>query len=169
MISALRLLAAIAALTLSADARAQDACQAFAWPVKREIAAFTSGKLPAITPNGAERALPEDGMALKLAPQASVRFAMQPERQPKNASAFAAAVPYLAPIKAGLYQVTLSGEAWVDVVQNGARVPPKAFSGTKSCAAVRKTVRFELAAAPFTVQVSDASADTLMVAILPAE
>ena len=69
--------------------------------------------------------------------------------------------------KAGVYEITLSDEAWVDVVQNGARVKSSDFSGQKNCPGVRKSVRFTLASGAATVQISNAASASIQVAIAP--
>ena len=69
------------------------------------------------------------------------------------------------PEKPGLYQITLSDNAWIDVIQADARVPAQAHSGRPDCAAMRKSVRFELTAAPMTLQFSGTPNDTVKVAI----
>ena len=56
--------------------------------------------------------------------------------------------------KPGVYQVTLSSVGWVDVVQNGAALPVTGHTGMKDCAAIRKSVRFEIGSGPFSVQLS---------------
>src|SRR5271169_5529257 len=71
--------------------------------------------------------------------------------------------------KAGLYEITLSDEAWVDVVQNGASVKSSDFSGQKNCPGVRKSVRFPLAAGSATVQISNAASAAIQLAIAPAQ
>ena len=71
--------------------------------------------------------------------------------------------------KAGLYQITLSDEAWIDVVENGARVKSSDFSGQKACPGVRKSVRFDLAAGPATLQISNSESPKINLAIAPAD
>ena len=44
-----------------------------------------------------------------------------------------------------------------------------AFSGQRDCEGVRKSVRFPLAAGPATLEISNAQADKIMVAISPAK
>jgi hypothetical protein len=50
--------------------------------------------------------------------------------------------------------VTLSNYAWIDAIQNDAYLKPKGFSGVTGCDAARKSVRFDLAAGPVTIQFS---------------
>jgi hypothetical protein len=71
--------------------------------------------------------------------------------------------------KAGLYEITLSDEAWIDVVQGGASVKSSDFSGQKNCPGVRKSVRFPLAAGAATVEISNAASAAIQVAIAPAQ
>jgi hypothetical protein len=42
----------------------------------------------------------------------------------------------------------------VDIVQDGHALKPKAFSGATDYDGIRKTVKYEIAASPFVVQVS---------------
>jgi hypothetical protein len=78
-------------------------------------------------------------------------------------------VKFASPPQAGVYQVTLSDEAWIDVIQDGHFLPSKAHSGKKGCPGMRKSVRFDFQAAPIVLQLSDVSTDTINVAVLPAE
>ena len=105
----------------------------------------------------------EIGTAYALALATDVTLPMAPERKAgENSYAAVVTVPKL---EAGLYQITLSEEAWIDVVQNGAVVKSTDFSGQKDCPGVRKTVRFNLLAAPATVELSNASVPMLNFAI----
>ena len=71
--------------------------------------------------------------------------------------------------KAGLYTVSLSGGAWVDVVQDGHALKPVAFSGATDCDGIRKTMKYQLSAQPFVLQVSGAKDNSVSIAILPAQ
>jgi hypothetical protein len=55
------------------------------------------------------------------------------------------------------------------VVQDGHFLKPKAFSGATDCDGVRKTMKYELSASPFVVQVSGSKDDSIAIAILPSE
>lgn len=160
----------LALLALPGQSFGQDAtaCGKFKWPVGRELAAFGSGGLAAIDSG---QAMPPASTAaiLRLKPQGEVKFALAPERPPRVASPFAGVFTAPAPSRPGLYQVTLSDEAWIDVIQNGKTLRSAAFSGQSGCAAVRKSVRFRLDASPVTVQVSGAARATLNAVVLPAE
>ncbi|HJY16038.1 MAG TPA: hypothetical protein VJ353_00290, partial [Xanthobacteraceae bacterium] len=73
-----------------------------------------------------------------------------------------AAVP-----KSGTYRVTLSAQAWIDVIQNGQAAKSTAFSGATGCAGIRKSVKFDLAAAPFTVELSGTTAHAITFVVTP--
>ena len=152
---------------LASAARAQDSagCDKFKWSVARERAWFAAGAKPVAA--GADLALAEEGYAVALLPDEAAGFVVPPERAPKP-GAFGGVLKISALPKAGLYEVTLSDEAWVDVVQNGASVKSSDFSGQKNCPGVRKSVRFPLAAGAATVQISNASSATIQLAIAPA-
>ncbi|MGC1235197.1 MAG: hypothetical protein WA838_11105, partial [Xanthobacteraceae bacterium] len=67
-----------------------------------------------------------------------------------------------APAQSGTHKITLSSEGWIDVVQDGRRLKSLTATG---CTGVRKSVKFELAAAPFTVQLSGIEANSVGVVI----
>jgi hypothetical protein len=70
-----------------------------------------------------------------------------------------------APPKAAIYKITLSSESWIDVVQNGHAVKSSGFSGAVGCEGIRKSVKFDLAAQPFTLQLSGAPANTIRIVV----
>ena len=72
-----------------------------------------------------------------------------------------------APNKAGTYKITLSTEGWIDVEQNGQTVKSTAFSGAQGCEGVRKSVKFELAARPLTIELSGVPDNTIEIAVSP--
>ena len=152
------LLAALAPLVIAAPARAD--CEHFKWSVARELGWFA-----APSPPRDGHVAPGAGYALTLAKDVTLPVA--PQRAPKPGS-FAAvlAAPKLAP---GLYQITLSAEAWVDVAQNGKLVKSSDFSGQRDCAGVRKSVRFPLGDGAATIEISNAGADKLLFAISPSK
>jgi hypothetical protein len=106
---------------------------------------------------------------LKLVPLADAALPQAPEREskfkPSNAGHFALA----APPKAGVYKVTIGGEAWVDVIDQGAFLHPKGFSGAKDCEGARKSVKFDLPARPLLIQVSGVHGAELSAIVTPAE
>jgi hypothetical protein len=61
--------------------------------------------------------------------------------------------------------VTLSSEGWVDLVQDGHAAKSTAFSGATGCDGVRKSVKFELAAKSFTVELSGVRENSIRLVI----
>ena len=151
-------LAALVAFALPARAD----CDHFKWSVARERALFAAAPAPLPASGGTAEA----GKAYSLSLAKDVKPAVAPERAPRDGS-FGAVVG-VADLAAGLYQITLSEEAWIDVVENGALIKSADFSGQKDCPGVRKTVRFQLPAGPATVQIGNANVDKVLIAIAPA-
>ncbi|TPM38254.1 hypothetical protein [Mesorhizobium sp. B2-3-4] len=153
-----------AILASTSFALAEDAgCEAFKWPVTREEALFAAAPS---TPSGAKLAV---GAAadLALVPTEKAGFAVPPEHAPAEGTFGAVASVSVPPD--GAIQISLSGEAWIDVIQDGKAVKSSGYSGVKTCPGIRKSVRFKLAAGPATVQFSGAKKETLKVAVLAPE
>ena len=105
------------------------------------------------------------GAIVALKPLADAKLPTPPEQSPKSPDSFAGFFQVLAPKKAGSYKITVSDPAWIDVVQTGKTVKSGDFSGALGCEGVRKSVKFDLAAAPFTVELSSIKADEIKLAI----
>ncbi|RWC28078.1 hypothetical protein [Mesorhizobium sp.] len=145
-------------------AMAEDGgCEAFKWPVTREQILFAAA--PA-TPSGTALAV---GAAadLALVPVEQAGFTLPPERAPAS-DTFGAVASVEVPSE-GAIQISLSGEAWIDVIQDGQAVKSAGYSGVKTCPGIRKSVRFKLAPGPATVQLSGAKKAELKVAVLALE
>ena len=69
----------------------------------------------------------------------------------------------------GSYQITTSDDVWIDVIQDGRELRPKAVTGAPACPNVRKSVRFDFAAGEATVEISGAAASSVKVDFLPPE
>lgn len=165
---------ALALLVIPASAWAQAAppqdasgCAKFKWSVERERSAFATPGLHAIEPG---RPLPGimDPAIVPLQPVADVKFERPPGRAPKDGT-FGAVVKTPPFAVAGSYQITTSDEVWIDVIQDGRELKPKAFTGGRDCPAVRKSLRFDVAAGQATLQMSGATVDSVKVDVLPAE
>jgi len=143
-------------------------CDKFKWGIERERAALTApDRIPLAS--GAElAALPAQTVVLALRSPTEARLPMPPERAPKDGTFAGFASIKTAP-KAGLYSISLSTGGWVDVVQDGHFLKPKAFSGATDCDGIRKTMKYELSASPFVLQVSGTKADSVSIAVLPTE
>ena len=155
---------AVALLLAATAASAEEpkGCSAFKWPLDQE-----AGRL-----QGADKPAPEnakaDGAAyaLKLVPLDAAKLALPPEHKPKMTPSTAGRVDFAAPA-AGAYQIAITVAAWIDIVQEGGYVRPTAFSGAADCPGVRKSIRFDLADKPFTVQISGTQAPATALLVEP--
>ena len=165
-----RAILAAGLVTLSINpARAEDApaCTSFAWSVARERAAFGAPGLPALA-SGSALSGGVSAAQLALKPAAEVALPVPSEKEAKP-DTFAGFVTMTVPA-AGMYQVTLSDEAWIDVSQDGRSIlKPAAHSGKKGCPEVRKSVRFALDAGAVTIEISRASSQQIKLDLLNAE
>ncbi len=161
---ALVLLAAVPARA----AEEPSGCDKFKWNIDRERAALTAPDRVKLASGGELAALPSSGVTLSLSAPAEARLPSPPERAPKEGT-FAGFTSFKAPTKAGTYTVSLSAGGWVDVVQDGHALKPKAFSGATDCDGIRKTMKYEISASPFVLQISGIKENSVSVAILPSE
>ena len=143
-------------------------CDKFKWPIDHERAALTAPDRAKLTSGSEQAALPATGITLALVAPADAKLPTPPERAPKEGT-FAGFTSFKTAPKPGLYTISLSAGAWVDVVQDGHFLKPKAFSGDTDCDAIRKTMKYELSASPFVLQVSGSKDNSISVAILPSE
>ena len=142
-------------------------CDKFKWPLDKERATLTGTDLPSIT-LGERVGLPIPfGAVVALKPFAEVKLPMPPERAPKSPDSFAGFFDVPAPKIAGTYKITLSAEGWIDVVQDGHTVKSAGSAGALGCEGVRKSVKFELTAATFTVELTGVATDTIKLVIAP--
>jgi hypothetical protein len=159
----------IVALTLLGSVPAWAAepsgCDKFKWPIDRERAALTAPERPKLA-SGADITAP--AITLNLLAPSAANLPTPPERAPKDGT-FAGFAALKTSPKAGIYTISLSSGAWVDVVQDGHILKPKAFSGATDCDGIRKTMKYELAASPFVIQISGAPDNAISLAVLPSE
>lgn len=164
------LMIALVLLGTSAAFAAEEpsGCDKFKWNIDRERAALTAPDRIKLTSGGDLAALPSNGMMISLRAPREARLPSPPERAPKDGTFAGFANIKTAP-KAGLYTVSLSAGGWVDVIQDGHFLKPKAFSGATDCDGIRKTMKYELSASPFVLQVSGSRDGSISIAILPSE
>ena len=143
-------------------------CDKFKWPIERERAALTAPDRAKLSSGNELAALPSSGITLALVAPADAKLPTPPERAPKEGT-FAGFTSFKTAPKAGLYTISLSAGGWVDVVQDGHALKPKAFSGATDCAGIRKTMKYEISASPFVLQVSGIKENAVSIAILPSE
>ncbi len=143
-------------------------CDKFKWGIERERAALTAPDRVKLASGGELAALPSPAMTLALRAPADARLPSPPERAPKQGT-FAGFATFKSAPKAGIYTISLSAGGWVDLVQDGHALKPKAFSGATDCDGIRKTMKYEIAASPFVLQVSGTREDSVSIAILASE
>ena len=165
------IISVLAACAIATPALAQTprqepvGCDKFKWPIEKERLTLTGTDLPSFN-SGQQVALPIPfGVIVALKPFVDAKLPTPPERTPKSPDSFAGFFQVPAPKTAGTYKITLSAEGWIDVVQDGHAVKSTAFSGALGCEGVRKSVKFALTAAPFTVELTGVAASTIRLAI----
>lgn len=159
------MIAAAACWAVPAVAQDPAGCDKFKWPVERERAALNASGIGNLS-SGGQLASPST-MRLTLRPAAEAALPLAPERKPKEGT-FAGFLTVAAPISGGVYTISLSDYAWLDVIQNGKMLKPVSFSGVTGCENIRKVVKFELSGAQVVIQVSGVASDTILIALLPA-
>jgi hypothetical protein len=123
---------------------------------------------PSKTVSGGEMQKPLDAAVMvKLEPFADAHLPSTPSRAPKSPNTYAGFVRVSALQKPATYRITLSQGAWIDVVQDGQEVKSSASSGATGCDGVRKSVKFELDAAPFIIEISGTTADAIAIVVTP--
>jgi hypothetical protein len=65
----------------------------------------------------------------------------------------------------GTYRIALGGKAWVDVVQAGKTIASVAHAHGAPCSGITKQVDFALAPGDYTIQLTEAAADTIDVRV----
>jgi hypothetical protein len=159
-------LIALVLLALFGPARAaDDGCEKFAWSLARERAAFAATGKTVITAGETLAALPAGALVIRLQQGAQASFEMPPERKPRTELWHGGMVRLPALAKAGIYQITLSDDAWIDVIQNGRYARSVGSTGRSDCPGVRKSVRLDLDASPVVLQVSGVAPDTIAITI----
>jgi hypothetical protein len=161
------LAAALAVAPALAAADEPNGCGAFRWPIEHERAALAEGTKPVITGGGTLRY--GAGLTLQLAPFTETSLPHAPERLPKVTPSYAGHFTLPAPPKPGLYTLTIDSEAWIDVIDNGAFLHPKGFSGALGCDGARKSVKFDLPGRPVDVQLSSVKDARIAVIVTAAE
>lgn len=153
-------------VTAPAFAAEPSGCDKFKWPIERERAALTAPDRTPVTSGADITALPAKAMMLTLRPSSDAGLPTAPERAPKEGT-FSGFISIKDAPPAGSYTISLSAGGWVDLVQDGRALKPAAFSGATDCDGIRKTMKFDLAAKPFVLQVSGLKDADVSVLIAP--
>ncbi|AHB48934.1 hypothetical protein W911_11815 [Hyphomicrobium nitrativorans NL23] len=148
----------------------ESTCTEFIWPLETERAWFRANDALPLKSGDTFATPPTDkAIRVQLRPSASVELPAPPTSTPKpdDAKRFAGVI-HFKDIKEGHYQVAISTSGWIDVVQGGKALEATAHTGSPHCDELRKSVRFEIAAGPFSVQVYGVPTDTIRFAVRPA-
>lgn len=169
-LSARNLYVALALLAAAPAFAAEEpsGCDKFKWNIDHARAVLTAPDRAKLTSGSELAALPATGVTIALVTPADAKLPTPPERAPKDGT-FAGFAKLASAPKAGSYTVSLSSGAWIDVVQDGHFLKPTAFSGATDCEGIRKTMKYDLSASPFVLQISGARENSLSIAILPSE
>jgi hypothetical protein len=143
-------------------------CDKFKWNIDHERAALTAPDRVKLASGAELTGLPSTGLTLALSTPAEAKLPTPPERAPKEGT-FAGFATFKNAPKAGLYTISLSAGGWVDLVQDGHALKPKGFSGATDCDGIRKTMKYQIGASPFVLQISGIKENSVSVAILPSE
>ena len=157
----------IAACAVAAPALAQEpvGCDKFKWPLDKERATLNGTDLPKIA-SGASVTFPIPfGTIVALVPFADAKLPAPPERAPKSPDTFAGFFEAPAPPASRQLQDHLVGRRLDRRRAGGQTVKSTAFSGALGCEGIRKSVKFDLAAAPFTVELSSVKTDSIKIVI----
>jgi hypothetical protein len=148
--------AAVAVFFLLGAAPARADCDHFKWPLVQEKTWFA--QTPEPVEAGGRIAGATGAYEAALKPETAAGYVVPPKTLTSGdyGAILRADIP-----KAGLYQVTLSREAWVDVIQNGARARTRNVSRQRDCPSFKKSVRFQLAAGPAVIEFSAVAAPSL--------
>ena len=158
-----------ALVTSLAPAAAEDGCEKFAWSVARDRAGFAAPDKTTSAAGATLTALPSGAFVIRLQPGAQANFEMPPERKPRTETWHGGMVRLPALAKPGIYQITLSDDAWIDVIQNGRYARSVGSTGRSDCPGARKSVRLDLDASPVVLQVSGVAADTIAIMVGPVQ
>lgn len=102
----------------------------------------------------APRTLDASGHAwsLTLAPNATVKFAVPPEK-PSSPDRFGGVFPFHI-ARSGKYAVALGAGAWIDVVKGTKAIASASHQHGPQCSTIRKIVIFDLLPGDYTLQIS---------------
>lgn len=169
---------AITAIVADAQARprvykdvqrtSKSACDRYSFPVQRELEWFEQITLK--LPSGAKRAmLPERAFSLSLEADGHSSLVMPPERKSRQENGYGGAVSFDSVPRAGLYQVTLSDDGLIDVIQDGKYLRKIGSATRRDCAGVRRVLRVQLAAGPLVLQLGGVDLPAVNIAIAPVQ
>lgn len=143
------------------------ACTNFNWPLETEIGWMAAADSEVIPSGGTISGVPAKAVTLAMQPSDKLELAVVSgvKKQAVGPNKFSGWFKIANVEKAGLYQVSLSREGWIDVVQAGKLLDSTAFTGRRECSLLRKSVRYELPAGETLIQIVGAPADTIKITV----
>jgi hypothetical protein len=135
---------AVVLLSIAPASQTLADCSGFDWSVGRERDWFADKKLP-LRPSGSRLRRIDRAVEVELKPVSQVEFFLPPSKPPA-AGTYAGEITFFGVPRPGLYQVSLSAPADVDVFENGARIKPESLVTSADCEGVRVSGHFELGA-----------------------
>lgn len=161
----------IALAPMAALADEEKPCSGFRWPVETELS-WASSQDSQTLDTAAEIAQPAfKAITLKMQPTKEAALPVKPgiKTQAIPPESYSGWFKIDSLPKEGLYQVTLSQHAWIDLVQDGTLLPNAGFTGDPSCQILSKSVRYRVGPGPVTVQISGAPNETIKVIVREAD
>ena len=104
-------------------------CSGFKWPLDQERALLAK---PSPIASGGTLAQMSAAVSVTLVPFANAQLPSAPSRAPKYPDSLAGFLSAPAP-EPGIYRITLSQGAWIDVIQDGHTLKSVGFTGAKGC------------------------------------
>jgi hypothetical protein len=159
------LLALVLSLGAAPALAADPACSKLAWPLDKERA-LLNGATRGIASGSALAHFLNEAITLGLKPAPAAGLPTAPGK-PADPAKFSGYLT-LPSEAAGDFVVSLASEGWIDLVQAGTSLNSTAHTGDDNCPGLRKAVRFTLSGAPLVLQIENAPADHIVLAITPA-
>lgn len=149
---------------------ADEACAGFKWPLDTELSWMGAPDSDTVQSGGKIAAVPAKALTLNLQPSKSLTLPIESgvKKQAVGNDSYSGWLTIENVATAGLYQVSLSREGWIDVAQDGKLVESNGFTGRRECATLRKSVRYQLAAGSTLIQIVGVPAESVKVTIKPA-
>lgn len=150
------------------SSKASDACTGFDWRMSPEITWINAGPKPIETGT-----LVEDGgdaaYLVTLGQHDDVKFALPPERERFPDGPHAGIIVFKDLPGPGMYQVSLTDKGWIDAISDGKYLKSVKSSNSKTCPPLRKSVRFDVAAGPLTIQISSVTKNEITMTLRKVE
>lgn len=131
-------------------------CSNFAWDLTEEFRLWDQAAVSLPMQDAGSGPGLESGRRFELAlvPQPEVAFTVPPEQDRGGPDKFAGIIRLTLPTP-GLYRISASNPAWIDLVRDGTIVPSAAFEMQTECRTIFKTVAYRVeTAGEFLLQIN---------------